>query len=466
MAETKAAPPKTAAKVPAKKKGTAAPKKIEIKTVYFRWVSDTTKDKEGKPVPGGSQKTGFIADLDKGKLVIQQREKFKEEKPVELVIREILDKKKRDTNVDFAIIKGKIDAADGLFKFESVTNTLVKTDYTVDAKLDILDVDGKVIKADVDIRLPPREADGRWELILGAKDKTIVWDDEVIWAKKDFEPIPWAKFFPGKFKPYGTLTPPCNVYVKGSKDGNRAEYNLRKSGTAVDAFVVHCMSAFYLAPWEPEKWYDPSLNHTIFTEPKYPTSSAHYIIDRAGVLYECVEDVYRAFHVAVGDWNYTAVGAELLGLHDKVRDQFEKDWGGIKEKFEKEIGEMEKEQNDLREKIKTEKDATKKAAMEKRVKELDDGWTEKKGTKTVEKRGIKFKKEWNAKYDKMIADGILKYTDAQYDALINLIKALKTRYDLKVIVGHEEVQAGKFDPGSEFEWDRITKAFPDLKRKR
>lgn len=49
------------------------------------------------------------------------------------------------------------------------------------------------------------------------------------------------------------------------------------------------------------------------------------------------------------------------------------------------------------------------------------------------------------------------FTDAQYQALMPLIDALKTRYQIAAIVGHSDIAPGrKTDPGPYFDWTRLT----------
>lgn len=48
------------------------------------------------------------------------------------------------------------------------------------------------------------------------------------------------------------------------------------------------------------------------------------------------------------------------------------------------------------------------------------------------------------------------FEDAQYDALAPLLRALKRRYPLRGIAGHEHVAPGrKIDPGPGFDWRRL-----------
>jgi N-acetyl-anhydromuramoyl-L-alanine amidase len=57
----------------------------------------------------------------------------------------------------------------------------------------------------------------------------------------------------------------------------------------------------------------------------------------------------------------------------------------------------------------------------------------------------------------------LAYSEAQYAALTTLIAALRARYPLTAIVGHQHVSPGrKSDPGAAFAWARLAAAFPDL----
>jgi N-acetyl-anhydromuramoyl-L-alanine amidase len=48
------------------------------------------------------------------------------------------------------------------------------------------------------------------------------------------------------------------------------------------------------------------------------------------------------------------------------------------------------------------------------------------------------------------------YEDAQYDALSELLAALKRRYPIADVVGHSDIAPGrKTDPGIAFDWDRL-----------
>ena len=48
------------------------------------------------------------------------------------------------------------------------------------------------------------------------------------------------------------------------------------------------------------------------------------------------------------------------------------------------------------------------------------------------------------------------YTDGQYETLLSLIAALRTRHFITTIVGHEHVAPGrKSDPGNRFDWSKI-----------
>lgn len=53
-----------------------------------------------------------------------------------------------------------------------------------------------------------------------------------------------------------------------------------------------------------------------------------------------------------------------------------------------------------------------------------------------------------------------RFERAQYNALIRLLGALRVRYPLSDVVGHEHVApARKADPGVRFEWPRLVRAF-------
>lgn len=50
------------------------------------------------------------------------------------------------------------------------------------------------------------------------------------------------------------------------------------------------------------------------------------------------------------------------------------------------------------------------------------------------------------------------YTDAEYDALIELVRDIRTRHTIprENIVGHDQIAPGrKHDPGPHFDWDRL-----------
>ena len=52
----------------------------------------------------------------------------------------------------------------------------------------------------------------------------------------------------------------------------------------------------------------------------------------------------------------------------------------------------------------------------------------------------------------------LPYDDAQYTTLARLTRALRRRYPLRDIAGHEDVAPGrKTDPGPAFDWKRFRK---------
>jgi len=50
----------------------------------------------------------------------------------------------------------------------------------------------------------------------------------------------------------------------------------------------------------------------------------------------------------------------------------------------------------------------------------------------------------------------IKYEDAQYEAIIELLKDIKTRYEIEHLLGHEDIAPGrKTDPGEHFDWERV-----------
>jgi len=53
---------------------------------------------------------------------------------------------------------------------------------------------------------------------------------------------------------------------------------------------------------------------------------------------------------------------------------------------------------------------------------------------------------------------LLPYADAQYDALARLVPALRSRYPLAAVRGHEHIAPGrKTDPGPAFDWARFAR---------
>lgn len=55
-----------------------------------------------------------------------------------------------------------------------------------------------------------------------------------------------------------------------------------------------------------------------------------------------------------------------------------------------------------------------------------------------------------------------RFERAQYRALIRVLSALRARYPLTDVVGHEHVAPGrKADPGARFEWPRLARALRD-----
>lgn len=53
-------------------------------------------------------------------------------------------------------------------------------------------------------------------------------------------------------------------------------------------------------------------------------------------------------------------------------------------------------------------------------------------------------------------DSVQPFTDAQYDALNELLPALKANYPIAAVTTHSEIAAGrKVDPGPTFDWSRL-----------
>jgi AmpD protein len=51
------------------------------------------------------------------------------------------------------------------------------------------------------------------------------------------------------------------------------------------------------------------------------------------------------------------------------------------------------------------------------------------------------------------------FRDAQYAALADLLRALRTRYAIRDVVGHCDIAPGrKTDPGPFFDWTRVRAA--------
>ncbi|MDX1668648.1 MAG: 1,6-anhydro-N-acetylmuramyl-L-alanine amidase AmpD [Limnobacter sp.] len=103
-----------------------------------------------------------------------------------------------------------------------------------------------------------------------------------------------------------------------------ANHNDRPDGTVIDSVVIHCISL-------PERNHDPRLPIDLFLNridaKEYPKLaplnqlkvSAHFMIDRAGIVMQFVSVLDRAWHAGVSsameraDFNDFSVGIELLG---------------------------------------------------------------------------------------------------------------------------------------------------------
>lgn len=165
----------------------------------------------------------------------------------------------------------------------------------------------------------------------------------------------------------------------------------------VSHIVIHSMSLVTIAPEDP-------FNIQNIWQLFYDTEvSAHFVIDREGVIHRFVDDGRKAHHAGKGTWagddrytdslNAYSVGIELLGI-------------GTAEEMQQYItGEQ--------------------------YAALDPQW--------------------------------IGYTDAQYAALNELVDFLCARYpairrDRQHILAHSEYSPAKTDPGSLFDWGRLVLA--------
>lgn len=129
-------------------------------------------------------------------------------------------------------------------------------------------------------------------------------------------------------------------------------------------------------------------------------SSVHYVIDRDGIIYQCVDESYSAWHAGSGTWdndsqytnrmNQYSIGIELLAI-------------GTEDEMSLYL------------------DSAAYAAID---------------------------------------DENIGYTDAQYSSLNLLLSDITARntsitYDAQHIIGHDEYSSNKNDPGSLFDWSKI-----------
>jgi N-acetyl-anhydromuramoyl-L-alanine amidase len=103
-----------------------------------------------------------------------------------------------------------------------------------------------------------------------------------------------------------------------------ANHNDRPEGVVIDSLVVHCISL-------PERSHDPKVPIDLFLNrldiEDYPQFaplknlrvSSHFLIDRAGIVYQFVSCLDRAWHAGVSagmgrsNFNDFSIGVELLG---------------------------------------------------------------------------------------------------------------------------------------------------------
>ncbi|RME58358.1 MAG: 1,6-anhydro-N-acetylmuramyl-L-alanine amidase AmpD [Candidatus Dadabacteria bacterium] len=91
-------------------------------------------------------------------------------------------------------------------------------------------------------------------------------------------------------------------------------YNRRPEWAVIDTLVIHSM----FNPFSEDLKYDPVANKELLDQYKV---SAHYLIDREGVVWKLVDEGKRAWHAGVSkmphsgrvDVNSFSIGIELLG---------------------------------------------------------------------------------------------------------------------------------------------------------
>ena len=169
----------------------------------------------------------------------------------------------------------------------------------------------------------------------------------------------------------------------------------RPMGRTVDTIVLHFSSDAVTHPRDPYvlvRVLELYLEHGV---------SAHYVIDRAGIVYRLVDEGRVAFHAGRGQWpgtpdrrdrlNDYSIGIELLAIGS------ERDMANL----------------------------------------------------------------MTSQHYKKIAPSDIGYTDRQYESLRRLVHDIRSRHgaialDRKHIIGHDEYARGrKSDPGELFDWSRL-----------
>ncbi len=161
---------------------------------------------------------------------------------------------------------------------------------------------------------------------------------------------------------------------------------------AITHILIHFMSAAVTHPEDP---YNMVYIRNVFTE---SNTSAHYLIDRSGLVYACIPEARNAWHAGKGTWgefkdnmNSRSIGIELMGI-------------GTYEEMKVYI-------------------------LEPDYKKIDPGF--------------------------------IGFTQAQYDSLNKLLKDIFARNpkiiaDRNHVIGHCEYNSRRTDPGSLFDWSKLS----------
>jgi hypothetical protein len=453
----KAIPKKDAkAKVPTKKKV-----KVPVPTRYFGFDDHTDiKDLSKKPLRI-KQLTAFIPKDDDDNPL--------DSADVTIEIYEMKAGSGERANSLMLRIKGKVTKAEGYnFVVDEVSQdekalpqakkpkSSGGANLFLTSKLEVLGVDDKARgKTGLEFVLPPMEYDETLELKMG-------------------ETIPGAIAGEAKvtFSTYDDMLSAAGVSAsdrtEGIPHGDPHRGNMHH-------VVLHCMCNILVAP-DPNDAFDMEGCLKIFKDNHV---SAHYIIDRDGTVVQAV-DIHDVAHHAWSDENThqhglhaansLSIGIELMGIPDKFRDEKIEHYEKLKKDFE-----------------------TKKAKLEADKKVLEDALAKREGEKAAGKTKVKvgtkevdvdvaisniksalsdqqakidalkpdpFVGQWEKFTKATDADGVplvYKYTDKQYAALNAILEVVSKRYAYEVVATHHYiVPSRKTDPGSFFDWSKVT----------